>query len=131
MKSFFLIGHPLGHSLSPVIHKALLELKNINAEYSLMDVTPEDLSSSFPALKNAAGFNVTIPHKINIIPMLDELDEKAQLFSAVNTVKCGEAIKGFNTDSLRLFAFAKNEGHRPFRQSAPLRRRRCFKNVCI
>lgn len=100
MKSFYLTGHPLGHSLSPLIHKELFLLKSTNAEYNLMDILPENLSRDFTCLKSACGFNVTIPHKINIIPLLDELSKKAALFGAVNTVKCGDVIKGYNTDCI-------------------------------
>lgn len=100
MKKYALIGYPLGHSLSPVIHKELFKIQNIEAEYSLIEIAPENLPAQFESLKSNCGFNVTIPHKVNIIPLLDELDERAALFGAVNTVKVDEngKTKGFNTD---------------------------------
>ena len=98
-KRFALIGCPLGHSLSPVIHKELLKLSGVNGEYSLIEIEPEKLFDSFSDLKRLNGFNVTIPHKTGIIPMLDSLSNKAELFGAVNTVEIndGKAI-GHNTD---------------------------------
>lgn len=98
MKSFALIGYPLGHSMSPVIHKELLKISNTDGEYELIEIAPENLNREFEKLKSLSGFNVTIPHKIKVIPNLDELDGRAELFGAVNTVKCGETAKGYNTD---------------------------------
>lgn len=98
MKSFGLTGHPLGHSLSPVIHRELFKICGIDGEYKLFDIAPENMSSEFSKLTTLCGFNVTIPHKINVIPFLDELDERAALFGAVNTVKTGEKLTGYNTD---------------------------------
>lgn len=98
MKSFALIGYPLGHSLSPVIHKELLKRSNTDGEYNLIEISPENLNGEFEKLKSLNGFNVTIPHKVEVIPYLDELDGRAELFGAVNTVKCSETTKGYNTD---------------------------------
>jgi shikimate dehydrogenase len=100
MKNFALIGYPLGHSLSPIIHTELFKAKNLEAKYELKEIAPENLAAEFEGLKGLCGFNVTIPHKVNIIPLLDELDERAALFGAVNTVKVDEngKTKGYNTD---------------------------------
>lgn len=98
MKSFGLIGYPLGHSLSPVIHKELFKICGTDGEYKLFEIAPDNMSSEFSKLTALCGFNVTIPHKINVIPFLDELDERAALFGAVNTVKTGKRLKGYNTD---------------------------------
>ncbi len=100
MNSFALIGHPLGHSLSPLIHKELFKIKNIDALYNLKDIEPNNLTKEFDMLKKLNGFNVTIPHKTDIIPCLDRLDYKAELFGAVNTVKCGDVTTGYNTDCI-------------------------------
>ena len=101
MKSFGLTGYPLGHSLSPVIHRELFKISGIDGAYALYEISPEQLGNDIAALKNSlCGFNVTIPHKVEIIPFLDELDEKAALFSAVNTVKVGEKCVGYNTDCI-------------------------------
>lgn len=98
MKSFALIGYPLGHSMSPVIHRELLKISKTEGTYELIEIAPENLSSKIEELKRFDGFNVTIPHKINIIPFLDNTDSRAELFGAVNTVKCGETVTGYNTD---------------------------------
>lgn len=98
MKSFGLTGYPLGHSLSPVIHRELFKINNIDGEYTLFEIAPENLTDEFSKLKDLCGFNVTIPHKIDVIQFLDELDERASLFGAVNTVKTGNKLKGYNTD---------------------------------
>lgn len=98
-KHFGLIGYPLGHSMSAVIHKELFRLSGIDADYSMIEVAPEVLDDTFSDnLKGLNGFNVTIPHKINIIPNLDALSEKAELFGAVNTVHVADKITGHNTD---------------------------------
>ncbi len=101
IKSFALIGFPLGHSLSGIIHKELFSVSGINGEYELIEISREELNDSFEQLKKLGGFNVTIPHKSNIIPLLDGLSRKAELFGAVNTVdmKNGKAI-GHNTDCI-------------------------------
>lgn len=98
MKSFGLTGYPLGHSLSPVIHRELFKISGIEGEYKLYEISPENLKNEFSSLTGLCGFNVTIPHKIDVIPFLDELDERAALFGAVNTVHTGKKLKGYNTD---------------------------------
>jgi shikimate dehydrogenase len=100
MENFALIGYPLGHSMSGVIHKELFKIANIDATYDLLEVEPSSLADEFESkLKSLRGFNVTIPHKINIIPSLDSLSDRAKLFGAVNTVDIqnGKAT-GYNTD---------------------------------
>ena len=87
MNNFCLIGYPLGHSMSPIIHSQLFKIKNIDASYNLNEIAPENLKNEYKKLKKFDGFNVTIPHKTGIIPMLDGLSQRAQLFGAVNTVK--------------------------------------------
>lgn len=99
MKNFGLTGYPLGHSLSPVIHKELFKINNIDASYELNEVNPDSFVQGVEELKKLNGFNVTIPHKINIIPFLDKLSERAELFGAVNTVDNKNGIfTGYNTD---------------------------------
>ena len=100
-KDYALIGFPLGHSMSPIIHKELLSIMKKDGTYELREIEPNELSTSFEQLKIFSGFNVTIPHKTDIIPLLDGLSENAALFGAVNTVeiKDGKAI-GHNTDCI-------------------------------
>lgn len=96
---FGLLGHPLGHSMSPFIHQALFALSGRPQPYALHDVAPEDLKTQVPKLLAGQGFNITIPYKVEIIPFLTQLSEKAELYQSVNTVeiKDGRYI-GHNTD---------------------------------
>lgn len=99
-KRFGLTGNPLGHSLSPFIHKELLMPRGITADYGLYEAEESGLGTLFSDTLSALdGFNVTIPHKTNIIPLLDKLSPKAELFGSVNTVLIdGEESTGYNTD---------------------------------
>lgn len=100
MKKYSLIGHPLGHSMSPFIHKRLFEESGRTAEYTLEDIAPEEMQSKLPVLlESASGLNVTIPHKVPVIDFLDCLDESAQRYNSVNCIcrKDGK-LTGYNTD---------------------------------
>ena len=101
------IGHPIAHSLSPRIHNAAFAVGNHDtgeAEYAYvaMEVRPERLAAAVAGLAalGFVGFNVTMPHKEAILPLVDELDETARLAGAVNTVVVGEggSLRGLNTD---------------------------------
>ena len=100
MNKFGLIGHPLGHSMSPLIHERLFALSGIeNSSYELIDIAPENLSGSKEMLSELKGFNVTIPHKQGIIPLVDELGESALRYNSVNCVKNENGkLTGYNTD---------------------------------
>ncbi|MHA1584186.1 MAG: shikimate dehydrogenase family protein, partial [Promethearchaeota archaeon] len=96
-----IIGHPIGHVMSPKMHNAAFEDLNMNWEYIPFDVKPVELKSAVQQLRNLQiqGFNVTIPHKISIIPFLDQLDPIAAKIGAVNTVKNDNGfLIGKNTD---------------------------------
>ena len=61
---FAVIGHPIGHTMSPFIHKRLFEIAGVDADYTKIDVAPESLGEEFKnTLSKLDGFNVTIPHK--------------------------------------------------------------------
>jgi shikimate dehydrogenase len=100
-----LIGYPLGHSLSPVIHSAALQSCGLEGSYSLFPIHPEDqqgLKELLERVRNGeiTGLNVTIPHKQNVIGLLDELTPTAQAIGAVNTIyRRGNHLIGENTDS--------------------------------
>lgn len=97
---FGLIGHPLGHSLSPEVHRLLLDLDNDNSTYELFDISPEDIPAKIPSLINQLdGFNVTVPHKLAVIPFLENLNETAATYGAVNTVITNTKM-GANTDGV-------------------------------
>lgn len=97
MEKYCLIGHPLGHSLSPQIHTRLFELSGKPAEYSLNDISPEELAEKYAFLDEFTGINVTIPHKVAIIDYCAKLSEGAKRYSSVNCVKGCEKL-GCNTD---------------------------------
>lgn len=96
-----LIGHPIAHSVSPQMHNSAFEKLELNYVYLAFDVVDELLEPAVKGLKalGAAGFNVTIPHKVRIMKLLDELDESAEMAGAVNTVVNERgSLKGYNTD---------------------------------
>ncbi len=100
-KLVILLGDPLGHSVSPAMHNQVFERLGLDYCYMPVEVTEKNLAKVFSGLTqmNVAGFNVTIPHKINIIKYLDEIDPLAATIGAVNTiiVKDGKTT-GYNTD---------------------------------
>lgn len=100
-KSFAVIGHPIGHTMSPFIHKALFKLSGADVEYGALDIAPECLGDEMNGrLSSLSGFNVTIPHKEAILPLLDSVDASAKKYSAVNCVlkKDGKTY-GCSTDA--------------------------------
>ena len=100
MKKYAVIGHPIGHTMSPFIHDRLFKLAGIDAEYGVIDIPPENLISKYASdLSKLDGYNITIPHKQAIIPLIDELDIKAKMYGSVNTVRNHDGkAKGFTTD---------------------------------
>lgn len=97
-RKFAVIGHPIGHTMSPFIHKRLFELADTEGTYTIYDIAPGELSSAIHELNQLDGYNITIPHKQQIIPLLDRLDPKAALYGSVNTVRNGAVREGFTTD---------------------------------
>jgi shikimate dehydrogenase len=100
-----LIGYPLGHSLSPTLHTAALRSCGLEGDYSLFPIYPEEqgeLQSLLARVRNGeiTGLNVTIPHKQNVIPILDELTPTAASIGAVNTIYFRDRkLVGDNTDA--------------------------------
>jgi shikimate dehydrogenase len=110
-KNTAVIGHPINQSLSPVIHNHWFHKNDVSGLYQAVDINPEDLGAFIKKAlsENLKGFNVTIPHKTNIIPYLDRLAPIARQMGAVNTVKImadGTAV-GFNTDGIGLVTHLK------------------------
>lgn len=98
MRKFAVIGYPLGHTMSPEIHRRLFELSGREGEYEVLAIPPEKLRENFPQLRELAGFNVTIPHKVAVMEMTGALDESARRYGAVNVVDCRGPVTGYNTD---------------------------------
>lgn len=107
-QNYAVIGHPIGHSLSPFIHEKLFELDNIDASYTALDI--EDLEHDYETvLRNLDGYNVTIPYKQEIITKLQKISAKAMLSGSVNTVKNGEKALGFTTDGFGFVSAVKSK----------------------
>ena len=108
----FVIGHPVGHSRSPLIHGHWLEVHGIAGSYERVPVAPEDLDGFVAGLK-AAGFvggNVTVPHKSRVLELAEAVDEAADAIGAANTLWFdeGELVAG-NTDALGFLASLDDE----------------------
>jgi len=100
-----LIGYPVSHSLSPKIQNAALKACGLEGEYSLFPIPPEDMQALKALLDRVrsgeiTGLNVTIPHKQNVIPFMDELTPTAKAIGAVNIIYMREnKLIGDNTDA--------------------------------
>ncbi len=96
-----IIGHPVGHSLSPDIHNSAFRAQGLNSVYLAFDVT--ELGQAMAGVRglNIKGLSVTIPHKEEIMAFLDEIDPKARRIGAVNTVINRDGrLFGTNTDCI-------------------------------
>ncbi len=105
-EKYAVIGHPIAHSKSPVIHAQFATQTGANISYEAIDAAPEDLHAAitrFIAL-GGRGLNVTVPHKEAVIELLDSLTERAELAGAVNTISKLEdgTLRGDNTDGIGL-----------------------------
>lgn len=101
MKRAFVIGHPVAHSRSPLIHGHWLKQHGIDGSYEAIDVAPEELPAFLGRVRAGefAGGNVTIPLKEAVFAACDEVDPLARTIGAVNTlVSEGGRLRGFNTD---------------------------------
>ena len=104
-ETYCVIGYPMGHTLSPLIHTRLFACSGRDADYTVREIPPEKMEEAQPLLRSLSGFNITIPHKQRIIPYLDELDAVAGRYQSVNTVsRSGGRLIGHNTDA---FGFLK------------------------
>jgi shikimate dehydrogenase len=95
------IGHPVGHSLSPAMHNSAIEALGLDYVYVPFDVTPDSLRHAISGIRalGIAGVNITVPHKETVIPFLDEVDEDAWQFGSVNTiVNDNGKLTGYSTD---------------------------------
>jgi len=112
MKLYGLIGFPVKHSYSAIMHNAAFKELGIDGRYELFEIKPEKLEEEFKKLveQGVCGFNVTIPYKEKMIKLLDGLDEQASLIGAVNTIKVNndKTTKGFNTDGLGFITHLKD-----------------------
>ena len=111
-----LIGDPVEHSMSPLIHNAAYAELGLDFVYVSFRVVKERLAEAVAGLRalNVRGFNVTMPHKVTIIPMLDALDPLARQIGAVNTVVNDNGVlTGYNTDGLGVLKALQEKGVEP------------------
>lgn len=97
-----LIGDPVEHTMSPVMHNTAFHKLGLDYLYIPFRVSAEALPQAVDGLRalNVRGFNVTIPHKVSVMPLLDELDPLAERIGAVNTVVNDDGkLRGYNTDT--------------------------------
>jgi len=96
-----IFGYPVSHAMSPLMHNTAIRDLKLDYVYVRFTVTPANLSQAIQGIKalNIDGVSITIPHKVSILPYLDEVDPIAQQIGAVNTVKnIGGKLYGRNTD---------------------------------
>jgi shikimate dehydrogenase len=116
-----LIGDPVEHTMSPAMHNAAYQKMGLDFVYLTFRVKPEQLSQAVAGFKalNVRGFNVTIPHKVAILPLLDSLDPLAEKIGAVNTVVNDKGkLKGYNTDAEGFLRALTSGGFKPKAKSA-------------
>ncbi len=100
MKHYALIGEKLGHSLSRPIHEAIFDRIGVAAGYRIIEIPRDSFAQDVRHLLSTLdGFNVTIPYKQDVMPLLASIDPLAQAIGAVNTVCTGDAPRGYNTDA--------------------------------
>ncbi len=108
IKKFGIIGNPIKHSLSPVLHNYWFEKYQINASYSILEIHDTELSQVINKIKtkDLNGINITLPYKQKIVPHLDRLVNDAEITSSVNTIYLDDdnRIIGDNTDVFGLQA---------------------------
>jgi len=108
-----LIGCPVEHSLSPKLHNAIYQKYGMDFVYLAFDLKKEELHDAINGFRalSFVGFNVTVPHKQNVLQYIDELDKEAQAIGAVNTVKIENGrLTGYNTDGSGFIGSLKNRG---------------------
>ncbi|RME68345.1 MAG: shikimate dehydrogenase [Nitrospirae bacterium] len=111
-----IIGYPVRHSLSPLMHNSAFESLGLNYCYVPMEVPPELLKDAISGLRalGFVGVNVTVPHKERVLEYLDELSEEARFIGAVNTIHIKDGkLKGYNTDAGGFIRSLKEEGILP------------------
>ena len=111
-----LIGWPVEHSLSPVMHNAAFEALGLDWQYDLLPVPPGQLGAALAGLQTGdfKGANVTVPHKSAVMAFLDEIDDAARSIGAVNTITVqGERWIGHNTDAVGFVRALREAGMEP------------------
>lgn len=111
-----IIGDPIEHTMSPVMHNAAFKNKGVDYLYLPFRVKREELGKAIEGMRalNIRGLNVTIPHKVAVIQLLDELDRLADRIGAVNTIVNDDGVlKGYNTDATGFLQALLERGAEP------------------
>ena len=122
-KNLGVMGWPIAHSLSPVLQNAAIGTAGVDYVYTALPVRPEDLPTAVAGLRalQFCGWNVTIPHKTAIMPLLDAIDEDARIIGAVNTVVNEDGhLTGYNTDVTGFIQALLDAGFAPQGKTAVL-----------
>ncbi|SVC93976.1 uncharacterized protein METZ01_LOCUS346830, partial [marine metagenome] len=109
-----IFGYPLSHSISPAFQQAAFDHLGIDVVYESWPVSPQDLPHKINELRSQRflGANVTIPHKVAVLDLLDEVDRVAEMIGSVNTILNREGyLLGYNTDTTGLIRSLKDHGN--------------------
>ena len=118
------LGYPIKHSRSPLIHQYWLNQNDIEGSYEAIEIHPDNLVSDIKKLVEAGynGFNVTVPHKQSVMSVCDEVDDIAKAIGAINTIYIrNQNIYGTNTDAFGFIENTKQQSNFDFKN----------KNVCV
>ncbi len=110
------IGDPVEHSLSPIIHNAAFGSLKLDFAYLAFKVKPAEVGNAIAGMRalNIVGLNVTMPHKEAVIKHLDQIDENAKFLGAVNTIHNSDGkLFGYNTDGIGALTALKENGANP------------------
>ncbi|MFC2018779.1 shikimate dehydrogenase [Chloroflexota bacterium] len=116
-----LIGSPVEHTMSPAMHNAAFTEMGLDYRYVAFEVAGDDVGAAVAGMRalKIRGLNVTIPHKVSVIPCLDELDDLAEKIGAVNTIVNNDGVlKGYNTDASGFLESLLEKGIEPEGKSA-------------
>jgi shikimate dehydrogenase len=112
---YAVVGHPIAHSRSPTIHRLFAEQTDQTMSYEAIDVSPDELENSIRAFfaDGGHGLNVTVPHKTDVMALMDKLTPQAKLAGAVNTITLlpDGQLEGDNTDGIGLISDLRDNLH--------------------
>jgi shikimate dehydrogenase len=108
-----IFGNPIEHTLSPAMHNSAFDALQMDICYVPFRVEPEHLPAAVMSVRslNMLGVNITVPHKENVLPLLDKIDEEASFIGAVNTITNRDGfLTGYNTDGRGFTSSLAEEG---------------------
>ena len=111
-KTLGILGYPVSHSLSPLMHNTAIAHHGLDMRYLPFEVLPENLGAAIDGIRALGihGVSLTIPHKEAVIPLLDVIDPEAKKMGAVNTIcNVSGTLTGYNTDGRGFIESLKND----------------------